>query len=95
MQIKFTPSARHQFLNGLKHIQKDNPSAAARYRRKAENSLCRLIDFPDSGRTVREFPDLPYRELFVSPFRFFYRMKDSVIWIVAVWHAAQLPKRPT
>jgi hypothetical protein len=31
----------------------------------------------------------------VSPYRFFYRVKGEVIWIVAVWHGAQLPAKPT
>jgi hypothetical protein len=30
----------------------------------------------------------------VPPYRFFYRVKENVVWIVAVWHGAQLPDRP-
>jgi plasmid stabilization system protein ParE len=64
-------------------------------RRRAETVLRRLERFPDSGRTLPEFPDLPHREVIVTPYRFFYRVVRSTVWIVAVWHGAQLPKAPT
>jgi plasmid stabilization system protein ParE len=56
--------------------------------------LRRLEDFPESGRIIPEFPELPYREVIVSPYRFFYKIKEETIWIVAVWHGAQLPRKP-
>ena len=94
MRIRFTPSARTQFLSGLSYIRRDNPLAALRFREKAEKALRRLIDFPDSGRSIPEFPELPHRELVVAPYRIFYRVKGKTIWVVAVWHGAQLPGRP-
>ena len=94
MKIRFTPSARAQFLSALAFIRRDKPSAATRFRERAETVLGRLEDFPESGRVVPEFPDLPYREVVISPYRFFYRIKDNVVWIVAVWHGGQLPKEP-
>jgi toxin ParE1/3/4 len=30
----------------------------------------------------------------LSPYRFFYRVVDDTVWIVAVWHARQLPQEP-
>ena len=39
-------------------------------------------------------PDLPYREVIVSPYRFFYRIKEATVWVVAVWHGAQPPEEP-
>jgi toxin ParE1/3/4 len=56
--------------------------------------LHKLEKFPESGRVVPEFPELPYREVVISPYRFFYRVKGEIIWIVAVWHGAQLPQEP-
>ena len=94
MRIKFTPSARTQFLSALSYIRKDKPSAAINFRNKAEKTLRRLEEFPESGRIIPEFPDLPYREVIISPYRFFYKTKGDVIWIVAVWHGAQLSKEP-
>ena len=94
MRIRFTPTARTQFLSIISYIQRDNPRAAKRFRVKTEQALRRLTDFPESGRTIPEFPDIPQHELFVTPYRFFYRVKGKTIWIVAVWHGAQLPLQP-
>ena len=94
MKIRFTPSARSQFLDALAYIHKDNPSAAISFRQKAEKGLTRLRDFPESGRILPEFPDLPFREVIVAPYRFFYRIKGGTVWIIAVWHGAQLPDEP-
>lgn len=94
MIVQFTPSARDQFLSALSYIRKDKPSAAVNFRNRAEKAIRRLEDFPESGRLIPEFPDLPYREVIVSPYRFFYKCKNDVVWIVAVWHGAQLPKEP-
>lgn len=94
MKITFTPSARVQFLDALAYIRKENPAAAISFRRKAETVLSRLRDFPESGRILPEFPDFPFREVIVAPYRFFYRIKGTTVWIIAVWHGAQLPHAP-
>jgi toxin ParE1/3/4 len=95
VKVKFTPSAKTQFLSALSYIRKDKPSAAVNFRNRAEKILRRLEDFPESGSIIPEFPELPYREVIISPYRFFYKIKDDVVWIVAVWHGAQLPKEPS
>jgi len=92
VKVQFTPSARNQFLSAIAYIRKDKPSAAVDFRNKAEIILRRLEGLPDSGRIIPEFPELPYREVIISPYRFFYKMKGNIVWIVAVWHGAQLPK---
>ena len=94
MKILFSPSARTQFLEALDYIRQDNPRAATRFRQRAEAVLRRLGKFPKSGRALPEFPELPYRELVITPYRFFYRIRGKTIWIVAVWHGAQLPEEP-
>lgn len=94
MRVQFTPSARSQFLSALSYIQRDKPSAAVNFRNRTEEILRRLENFPESGRILPEFPELPYREVIISPYRFFYRTRVDVVWIVAVWHGAQLPTEP-
>ena len=95
MKVRFTPTARKQFLDAITYIRRDKPDAAQIFREKAEDHLRRLQRFPDSGRHIPEFPDLPFREAIVRPFRFFYRIDDGEVWIVAVWHSAQLPYDPS
>lgn len=92
MIVQFTPSARDQFLSALSYIRKEKPSAAVNFRNRAEKVLRRLEDFPESGRLIPEFRDLPYREVIVSPYRFFYKCKNDVVWIVAVCYGEQVPK---
>ena len=95
MRVRFTPAGRNQFLAAIEYIRRENPAAAQRFRARAEEILRRLQRFPDSGRTVPEFAELPYREVIVSPYRFFYRVRDPIVWVVSVWHGAQLPKDPS
>jgi len=94
LRILFTPAGRRQFLEAIAYIYRDKPSAALAFRQKTEKSLSRLRKFPKSGRPLPEFPELPFREVIVKPYRFFYKIKDNGVWIVAVWHGAQLPDEP-
>lgn len=94
MRVRFTPTARGQFLAALAYIARDRPDAARRFRRRAERVLRHLLRYPRSGRHIPEFPELPHREVVLPPYRFFYRSEGRVLWIVGVWHGAQLPERP-
>ena len=94
MKVLFTPSAHTQFLAAITYVHRENPRAAVEFRDKARKSLSRLRTFPHSGRVLSEFPDLPFREVIVGPYRFCYRVKGRRVWIVAVWHGAQLPDAP-
>lgn len=94
MKVLFTPSGRSQFLAAISFISRENPTAALAFRRKAEKVLSRLRKFPQSGRVLPEFPELPFREVIVTPYRFFYRVKGKNVWVVAVWHGAQVPEEP-
>jgi toxin ParE1/3/4 len=94
VKIQFIPTAKKQFLSALSYIRRDKPSAAVDFRNRAEKILRRLEDLPESGRIIPEFPELSYREVIVPPYRFFYKIKADIIWVVAVWHSAQIPKEP-
>jgi toxin ParE1/3/4 len=94
VRVRFTPAGRRQFLAAVAYIQKDRPIAAKRFRDRAEDRLRRLERFPESGRRIPEFPELPFREVVIRPYRFFYRVGDDIVWVVAVWHGAQLPHSP-
>jgi len=91
---RFTPFARRDFLRAIERIREDNPRAARALRKQAARSLRRLERFPNSGRKIPEFPALPHREVVVPPYRFFYRAAGKTVWVVAVWHGAQLPDEP-
>jgi plasmid stabilization system protein ParE len=92
LTVRFTPTARTQLLSALAYIADDDPEAAKRFRRRSETKLRRLERFPQSGKPILEFPDLPHREIVVAPYRFFYRVQGRVVWVVGVWHGAQMPR---
>jgi toxin ParE1/3/4 len=94
LKVLFTPTGRRQFLEAITYIHRENPSAAVNFCKKAEKKLSRLKKFSESGRLIPEFSDLPFREVIVRPYRFFYKVKGETVWIIAVWHSAQLPEDP-
>jgi plasmid stabilization system protein ParE len=57
-------------------------------------ALRNLNRFPESGRVIPEFPDLGFREVLVGKHRFFYRLQGDAVWVVGVWHDAQIPDEP-
>jgi plasmid stabilization system protein ParE len=93
--VRFTPPARAQFLAAIAYIKADRPLAAAAFRARVRKQLSQLLEFPESGRVIPEFPDLPYREVLVDSYRFFYRTKGSIVWVVGTWHDAQIPLEPS
>ena len=94
MDVRFTPSARAQFLGAIEMIRRHNRAAAQKFRQQVGSALKRLSRFPNAGAVVLEFPELPYREIYVKPYRFFYRVQSDAVWVVAVWHGAQVPDDP-
>jgi len=75
VKVRFTPTARAQFLSALAYIRRDKPSAATNLRQHSEIILRRLDDFPESGRIIPEIPELPFREVIKPPYRFFIKSK--------------------
>jgi toxin ParE1/3/4 len=94
VKVRFTPTGRAQFLDAGTYIFRYNPSTAVKFREKAEKVLSRLKTHPESGRLIPKFPDLPFCEVIVRPYRFFYKIKGDTVWLIAVWHSAQLPEEP-
>jgi toxin ParE1/3/4 len=94
VEVFFTPSAREQFLSAVETIRRNNRAAARRFQQQTAKALKRLSRLPESGTVVMEFPELPYREVFIKPYRFFYRLREDKVWIVALWHGAQVPDEP-
>jgi plasmid stabilization system protein ParE len=94
-RIEFTKPAESQFLSTLSYIRTERPSAAREFRERAASALSNLIEFPESGRVIPEFPGLGFREVLVDRYRFFYKPVGDVIWVVGTWHDAQIPVEPS
>jgi toxin ParE1/3/4 len=65
-----------------------------RLRGRMRTALRSLGQYPYSGRIVPEFPELDCREIIIAPYRIFYVVRDDTVWVVGVWHGAQLPEAP-
>lgn len=97
MTVCFAPSAMAVFEAAVDYYLAANPIAAERFRDRVLRSLSHLERFPLLGHPIPEFPDEPFREVIVDPYRFFYFVEDDSVWIVGVWHGAQQagpPQRP-
>ena len=77
--VRFTPTARTQLLAAVAYIRADRPQAARGFRDRVFEALAVLLEFPDSGRVIPEFPNVGFREVLVDSYRIFYRVKGDVI----------------
>ena len=84
LKVLWTEPAMEQFAERLDYIGGFNPDAARKVRRKVDDSLGRLGDFPEMGRWVPEFGPGFYREILVSPLRILYELHDAGIVITYV-----------
>ncbi|MBN1192688.1 MAG: type II toxin-antitoxin system RelE/ParE family toxin [Coriobacteriia bacterium] len=95
MIVRLTPPARARLLAAVAYIKAERPHAARDFRTRVDSALRRLIDFLESGLFIPEFSRLGSREVLVGSYRLFYRVQGDVIWVVGVWHDAQIPNEPT
>jgi toxin ParE1/3/4 len=91
MRVRFTATARAELEAAVVSIRRRSPQAARTFRERSHRALER---FPNSGATVPEFPDSLFREVYIEPYRFFYQPREKTVWVVGVWHGAQIPHQP-
>jgi len=94
-KLIWSPSARLDLKDLARFIAEDSSFAAERFAKNVFQTVERLIDFPESGRTVPEFDDPTIREVIRRPCRIIYRVNHTkeTVEIVRVWHAARgIPK---
>jgi plasmid stabilization system protein ParE len=96
MKVRYTPRGQARYATFLIDLHSHNPFAAAKLDQGVSRCLLRISAFPNSGVPVPEFPDLGVRQFFVGPYRFFYIVdqKRQTVWLVDVWHGAQIPAKP-
>ncbi len=96
MIVRFAPRAEAKYAEVLVTLYDSNPFAAGRFLAEVDKALERLETFPRLGSYVREYPAIPLREFIVEPYRFFYIVEENAatVWIVDVWHGAQVPTVP-
>jgi len=66
------------------YIALDKLTAAEQLVKKAFDSVERLEQFPDSGKTPPELENTHYQEIIVGPCRIFFRYKEPRVYILHV-----------
>lgn len=94
--VVWTRPALDSLLDLVRHLQADNPAAARQFAAAIKTKAARLEKFPESGRTVPEFPTDGLRELIVSDYRVIYRVlkTPASVQILAIRHGARLLESP-
>ncbi len=95
IKVRFADAAQDAYVAAIDYLLTHNPFAAERFVTDVDAALERLRRFPESGAIIREDPSGPFRQFFVKPYRFFYRLDGDTVLIVAVWHGSQHATRPT
>jgi len=83
-EIIWTESALQDLNEIAEYIAIENIIAAEQLVGTVFKKVERLEQFPDSGRTPPELPNLNYREVIVSPCRIFYKQDDEQVFILFV-----------
>ena len=73
------------------YIARDSHQYAKHQVERIFQSTERLQSFPESGRRIPEFPNLPHREIIVDNYRVVYRYADD-IGTVTVVHGRRVLK---
>ena len=96
ISILWTRPALTSLLEIARYVQIENPSAARRLAAAIRSKVARLEKFPQSGRTVPEFPTSDLREIIVSDYRVIYRYLKALsrVEILAVRHSARILEPP-
>jgi addiction module RelE/StbE family toxin len=68
------------------YVSRDKPKAARHLAERISRSVLDLADFPESGRSVPEFPGAGYREVIVTPYRIIYEVTEDRVVVLRVWH---------
>jgi len=89
VKVVFLERALAQLLEHFDYVAADNIAAAHHVMERILEALRQLEEFPQSGRSIPEFPHRPERELIVPPYRIQYHVEGDTAWIVAVWHGRQ------
>jgi toxin ParE1/3/4 len=88
MRLRWTTPAADDLFQIVRHIQKDNASAARELAQVLYNGCDRFRDFPRLGRKGRIDGT---RELVLSslPYIVVYRIQDEFVEILRIYHGAQ------
>lgn len=86
-EVVWAEIAENDLLKIIEYIAEDNPSAALQILGKIKKQVSGLTAFPEKCRIVPELNDhgiTIYREMVIDPWRIFYRIADSKVFVLSV-----------
>jgi toxin ParE1/3/4 len=89
-RVVWTDTALHNVRNIFLFICNDAPYRAAIFINELKESTDRLESFPRYGRIIPEKNNPDYRELLFGNYRIMYRIQDSLVEILQVYHSSRM-----
>lgn len=88
MKVLLTDSGRRQLRAAVEAILRRDREQASRFRTASESLLTNPRAIERRGAPLPEFADLPFREVPIDGYRFFFRSEGETLWLAGVWAAA-------
>ena len=90
-KLIWSSAARDDLHDIVTFIAHDNASLAMSLGYELISQTDRLLEFPESGRTVPEYRNDDIRELIFRPYRIVYRVDHDrkLCEIARIWHSAR------
>lgn len=89
LPLRWTEQAAEQLGSIAEYISLASPIYAEQVIDRIVLRLRQAQEFPESGRRVPEAGDLDVRELVERPYRLIYRVRPTVIEVLAIVHGRQ------
>jgi plasmid stabilization system protein ParE len=89
-KIRWSPRAVSNFEEICNYIAKDSNHYASLFANRVTAIIKNIPQFPKAGRVVPEYGDENIREKIYENYRIVYRIKEDIVEIVTICHAAKL-----
>jgi toxin ParE1/3/4 len=86
VKVVWTLLAEQRAIEAAQFIAQDKRAIALGWYAQLGRHVASLSRFPRRGRVVPEMGQLNVRELFHAPYRIIYRIGETRIEIVSIWH---------
>ena len=87
MKVLLTDSGRWQLRIAVETIHRQDRGRARQFRADIESLLTAPDEIDRRGTPLPEFADLPFREVRIDAYRFFFLAEGDTLWLAGVWNA--------
>ena len=90
VEVRWTPQAADDLEAITEFIAQDSPQYASLFAVDTVAAIERIGAFPMIGRVVPEKNDPSIREIILGNYRIVYRLRDSIVQVLTIYHGARL-----